>query len=168
MGSGETSRHSGNASYYLKRGMGVKVCQGYHQYTQEEHKSVSVAIISRATREEQKESLWFSACKEGFSPSVRKTFASAFILPSLQEERLSASQDLMSNALECCYGHTGNLTNLMPVESHLFQTERKYGLSSRRSNIQTVTEEYKSPLTALGGWHGLGPLSYLMAFRCTP
>lgn len=164
MGSGETSRHSGNASYYLKRGMGVKVCQGYHQYTQEEHRSVSVAIISRAIREEQKESLWFSA----WLSSVRKTFASAFILPSLQEERLSASQDLMSNALECCYGHKGNLTNLMPVESHLFQTERKYGLSSRRSNIQTVAEEYKSPLTALGGWHGSGPLSYLMAFHCTP
>lgn len=51
-------------------------------------------------------------------PSVRKTFASAFILPSLQEERLSASQDLMSYTLEYCYGHTGRLTNVVPVENH--------------------------------------------------
>lgn len=74
MGSGETSRHSGNASYCLKRGIRVRVCWGYHQYTQEEHRAVSVAIISRATCVEQKESLCFSACLSFCKEDICKCF----------------------------------------------------------------------------------------------
>lgn len=50
--------------------------------------------------------------------SIRKTFASAFILSNMQEERLSAFQELMSNTLEYCYGLKGRLMNTVPVEGH--------------------------------------------------
>jgi len=57
--------------------------------------------------------------------SIKKTFVSAFILSSIQGERLSALRGLMSYTFEYRYGLRGSLMNMVLVESRCHPNWKK-------------------------------------------